>query len=196
MTKSIHKILIGIVIFILISMNITLLFTTFKVKNLMLDSEDDKIDLISQIERYKNHSIMNINSFCLTKKSILSSNGILENTISQNKEIYVTIIPPNACNACVTSLFTEVINSGIDVDKLFLLVDLNSNLLVKEWLSFGFKKSNYIEDNLDLIKNCKLNKAPVFVKLSCKNENCIFLNYEPGISISAKKFIELNHNKI
>lgn len=178
--------------FIVISMNIALLFTILRTKTILMTNENEKIELGNQIKRHKNYLDHSMDSFCLTKRSILSTSAMLGKTIQEKKEIYVTVIPPNACNACISSLFTEVVSSGVDVTKLFLLIDNDSNLLLKEWISFGFSKSNCIIDRLGLIKNCHLNKTPVFVKLYTKNENCIFLNYEPGVSITAKHFIKTN----
>lgn len=190
MSKS-NKLILGILLLTTLSISAFLLKSIFVLQRNNNKLLIEKNQLIDIKERHKEYQICNLKSFCLIQSSFLSNIEQIKQSLTNNNISYIVVIPPNACNACISSLFTEIKNSRVNTDTLFLLIDNDSNLLRKEWLSFGFKNLNIIDDQNTLINKCHLNKSPIVVKVLNEIDNFMFFTYDPGISISFSEFSEL-----
>ncbi len=154
---KLSKIFLLLILFIVL--NIALLFKVTILKNECNQLIKNSIDLTSQIQNQKKLITKCFDEYNITYDDIVQC---LPTPIKTGYN-WIVIVSSDVCMACICSLFSELKNIDIQQDRIYLIHEVYSEKLKREWLSYGFK--NYIVC-ADVLKNISLDSGILLLRNS------------------------------
>jgi len=105
------------------------------------------------------------------------------------KPCYIVFIPSHACKACVSTFFSEIKTTDISSENLYLISEVDDQMLKRLWMSHGFDKSKFVSDKYDIFKKSGIKDKLVLMKLCDDFRQHDFLQYDLFLGELLKKFI-------
>lgn len=191
MKNNRYCILIGVLVFLFMCLDVSLIFVGYRLKQKIHElehnyQEESKIRLESEEYIYKTHLLMSIGIESLL--DIITSNDIGFDKVESG---YVIIAPNDICESCFEKLLLTIIKNRISADKCFIISEDDTNSYTWElWKDFEFKTENWRYDK-DIYEKKVLFSDLVVVKYNAKSIKPQYFLYNPKIDL-CEKFIALD----
>lgn len=102
---------------------------------------------------------------------------------------YIVFIPSQACKACISTFFSEIKTTQITAENIFLISELNDQVLQRLWMSYGYNKEKFIFDTFNIFEKSGINDKIVIMKFIGDMCHYDFLQYEIFLGKLLQDFI-------
>ncbi len=160
-----------------------------KEKSKIYTLKSNNVELLKSLNFHKRYIYDNNRHFYLSKNDIITniSNSKLKEI--NDSIFFIILVPQYVCGACVSSLYSEILNGDIVLKDFFMISEKNDLIKQKEWVSYNFPAENYIIDKLNIFRDNIFDNQIVIMKVSKNLEKYDFMKYEPGLNIYLECFI-------
>ena len=189
MKKNIKIITKSIILIALICYNLVLTILLTEEKSKVYSLTSNNTELLNSLSFHKSFFYENNKYFNLSKNDIIAniSNSKLKEI--NDSIFFIILVPQHVCGACVSSLYSEIVNDNIGLIDFFMISEKNDLIKQKEWISYNFPAENYIIDKLNIFRDNIFDNQIVIMKVSKNLEKYDFMKYEPGLNIYLECFI-------
>lgn len=162
---------------VLVSINIYLLLMIHINKKDIQKANQDLKEMSTRANEFKEHVRQSFELFHLPIVDIEKNfNGIIN--FENQQPIYIIFIPSNACQACISALFSEITENNIYSENLYLISELNDQMLKRLWISYGYNKNKFVADKYNIFTKSGVKDKVVLMKCKGNLFHYDFLLYD------------------
>jgi hypothetical protein len=103
-------------------------------------------------------------------------NGIIN--FQNQQPNYIIFIPSHACQACISALFSEITENNVNPENLYLISELDDQILKRLWISYGCNKNKFVVDRYNIFTKSGIKDKVVLMKCVENLFHNDFLQYD------------------
>jgi hypothetical protein len=181
------KIIFAFSVFMILA-NIYLIYHLVFIQSAFSNISKELNEVIKSRNEFRYHLKQNFNLFKIPISDVEKS-FTEANCSCGSKPCYIVFIPSHACKACISTFFSEIKTTQITAENIFLISELNDQVLQRLWMSYGYNKEKFIFDTFNIFEKSGINDKIVIMKFIGDMCHYDFLQYEIFLGKLLQDFI-------